>query len=104
MAFKQVPTVTIWETLRLWAEGQPLITIDASVGCDRKTVRSYIELARTLGLNRADFVPERKEEVSLFKSPSEPRTPSYGVPDQGAVPRNGISLEEEFLAGGERSW
>jgi transposase len=63
MAFKQVPTVIIWETLRRWAEGQPLLTIAASVGCDRKTVRSYVELARTLGLDRADFVPERKEEI-----------------------------------------
>jgi hypothetical protein len=48
MAFKEVPIVTIWESLRRWADHQPLTTIAASVGCDRKTVRSYIELARTM--------------------------------------------------------
>lgn len=63
MAYKEVPTVTIWETLRRWADNQPLTTIAAAVGCDRKTVRSYIALARALGLNREDFVPERKEEL-----------------------------------------
>jgi len=63
MAFKEVPIVTIWESLRRWADHQPLTAIAASVGCDRKTVRSYIELARTMGLNREDFVPERKEEL-----------------------------------------
>jgi len=63
MAYKEVQTVTIWEILRRWADQQPLTTIAASVGCDRKTVRSYIELARTMGLNREDFVPERKEEL-----------------------------------------
>jgi transposase len=63
MAFKQVLTVTIWELLRRWAEGQPLTAIATSLGCDRKTVRGYIALARTLGLNREDIIPERKEEL-----------------------------------------
>ena len=63
MAFKEVPTVTIWEVLYRWADHQPLTAIAGAVGCDRKTVRSYIELARTMGLNREDFIPERKEEL-----------------------------------------
>lgn len=63
MAYKEVQTVTIWEILRLWADHQPLTTIAASVGCDRKTIRGYIQLARTMGLNREDVLPERKEEL-----------------------------------------
>jgi transposase len=63
MAYKEVQTVTTWEILRRWADHQPLTAIAASVGCDRKTIRSYIELARTIGLNREDFLPERKEEI-----------------------------------------
>jgi hypothetical protein len=54
MAFKQVLTVTIWDILRRWADHQPLTTIAASVGCDRKTVRSYIALARAMGLSPGD--------------------------------------------------
>jgi len=63
MAYREVQTVTTWKMLRLWADYEPLTTIAASVGCDRKTVRSYIMLARTMGLNREDFIPERKEEL-----------------------------------------
>ena len=63
MAYKEVQTVTIWEILRRWADMQPLTAIAAAVGCDRKTIRGYIDLARTLGLNREDFLPERKEEI-----------------------------------------
>lgn len=63
MAFKQVPIVTIWEILRRWADHQPITTIAANVRSDRKTVRNYIELARSMGLTREDFTPERKEEL-----------------------------------------
>lgn len=63
MAFKQVPIVIIWEILRRWADHQPLTTIAANVRSDRKTVRTYIELARCMGLTREDVTPERKEAL-----------------------------------------
>jgi hypothetical protein len=63
MAFKETPIVTIWEILRRWAEHQPLTTISAAVGCDRKTVRNYIALASELGLSPEDILPGRKEEL-----------------------------------------
>jgi transposase len=63
MAFKEVFVVTIWEILRRWADDQPVTTIATAVDRDRKTVRAYIALARSLGLGRADIVPERKEEL-----------------------------------------
>lgn len=63
MAFKKVLPVTIWEVLRRWADQQPLTSIAQAVGCDRKTVRNHIALARTMGLAPEDIVPERKEEL-----------------------------------------
>jgi transposase len=64
MAFKKVPTVQIWTILRRWADKQTLTEIAAQEGCDRKTVRSYIALAREeLKLAPEDIIPERKEEL-----------------------------------------
>jgi transposase len=63
MAFKEVQTVTIWEILYRWADRQSITSIAAAVGCDRKTVRSCIELARTIGLDREHIIPSRKEEL-----------------------------------------
>lgn len=62
MAFKRVQTVEIWSILRRWSDKQSISTIAASVDCDRKTVRAYIEMARRLGITKEEIVPERKEE------------------------------------------
>ena len=62
MAFKRIQLMVIWEILRRWHDGQPIKTISSAVGCDRKTVRSYIALARAEGLTQ-ETVLERKEEV-----------------------------------------
>jgi transposase len=63
MAFKEVQTVTIWEILYRWADHQSITSIANGVGCDRKTVRSYIELARTIGLDREHITASRKDEL-----------------------------------------
>ena len=63
MAFKRVQTVEIWSILRRWSDNQSISTIAASVDCDRKTVRAYIEMARRLGITKEEIVPERKEEM-----------------------------------------
>jgi hypothetical protein len=52
----------IWEILRRWHDGQRNCTIAAGVGCDRKTIRTYLQLACSLGLTR-ETVLERKEEM-----------------------------------------
>lgn len=52
----------IWEILRRWHDGQTISTIAVSIGCDRKTVRTYIRLACDQGLTR-ETVLERKEDL-----------------------------------------
>lgn len=49
MAFREVSVVQIKELLRLWLKGAGERTIAQSVGVDRKTVRRYLEGARTSG-------------------------------------------------------
>ena len=63
MAFKKVQPVEIWNILRRWTDGQRPSAIALACGCDRKTVRAYIEMARNLGITREEITPERKEEL-----------------------------------------
>jgi hypothetical protein len=53
--------MVIWEILRRWHDGQPIKPISSAVSCDRKTVRSYIALARAEGLTQENVL-ERKDE------------------------------------------
>jgi hypothetical protein len=62
MAFKRIQLMEIWEILRRWHDGQSISTIATTIGCDRKTIRTYIRLACNLGLTR-ETVLERKEEI-----------------------------------------
>jgi len=62
MAFKRIQLMEIWEILRRWHDGQRISTIATTIGCDRKTIRSYIRLACNLGLTR-ETVLERKDEI-----------------------------------------
>jgi transposase len=62
MAFKRVKLMEIWEILRRWHDGQSISAIAKSIGCDRKTVRSYIRLACKQGLTR-QTVLERKDQI-----------------------------------------
>jgi len=52
----------IWEILRRWHDGQTVSTIAARIGCDRKTVRTYIRLACNQGVTRQSVL-ERKEDI-----------------------------------------
>ena len=50
MGYREVPVVEIREVLRLWVRGHGLREIARLAVVDRKTVRRYVEAARTAGL------------------------------------------------------
>lgn len=50
MAFRELCVLEVREVLRLWAKGCGYRPIASLVGVDRKTVRRYVEAARSLGL------------------------------------------------------
>jgi transposase len=52
MAYREVTMVEVKEVLRLWLGEMGKRRIAAQLGLDPKTVRGYIEAARTLGLER----------------------------------------------------
>lgn len=54
MAYRELTVIQIREVLRLWQQQHGYRTIAARVGVDRKTVRRYVEAARTHGLSRVE--------------------------------------------------
>lgn len=50
MTYREVTMIEVKEILRLWLAGVPKRRIALTVGVDRKTVRSYVELAGEHGL------------------------------------------------------
>jgi transposase len=50
MAYRELHMLEIKEVLRLWTRGHGLRTVASRTGVDRKTVRRYVEAARTAGL------------------------------------------------------
>jgi len=51
MAYREVTMLEVKEVLRQWLAGSPKKRIAARLGCDPKTVRRYIAIATTLGLD-----------------------------------------------------
>ena len=58
MAFRELTVVEVREILRRWSRGSGLRTVAAGTGTDRKTVRRYIEAAKTHGFARGASVDD----------------------------------------------
>ena len=62
MAFREMFVLEIKEILRLWSSGYGYRAVERLVNADRKTVRRYIEVAETLGLERGDTARTMDDE------------------------------------------
>lgn len=58
----------IWEIIRRWHERHSISQIARALGYDRKTVRSYIRLARACGLSPERTLPAREDVLILLKA------------------------------------
>ena len=59
------------ETIYQWHKGMNIQHISLSLGLDRKTVRKYLGLARSLGVTREGPLPDEQELVIRFKDVRE---------------------------------
>jgi transposase len=63
MSYREVSVIEIREMLRLWLEGRGLREVARLSGTDRKTVRRYVEMARSCGVDRDGGVCQLTDEL-----------------------------------------
>jgi transposase len=63
MSYREVSVIEIREILRLWLEGRGLRVVARLSGTDRKTVRRYVEMARSCGVDRDGGVCQLTDEL-----------------------------------------
>jgi transposase len=63
MTYREVSVIEVKEILRLWLDGRSLREVTRLAAVDRKTVRRYIEAAKTAGLDRDDGIAALSDEL-----------------------------------------
>lgn len=63
MAFREVHVYEIREVLRVWLAGESLHSIERLVGVDRKTVRRYVTVAKSCGLDQDGSESQLTDEL-----------------------------------------
>jgi hypothetical protein len=67
MARRDIPMNEVVETIYQWHTGMKIQHISLSLGLDRKTVRKYLGMARSLGITREGPLPDEQELVMRLK-------------------------------------
>lgn len=66
MAYKRTTFMDIWEIIRRWHDKQSISHIARSLGYDRKTVRTFIQLAQKNGIQLNSPLPPKEQFQQLF--------------------------------------
>jgi transposase len=67
MARRDIPMNEVAETIYQWHKGMKIQHISQSLNLDRKTVRKYVGMARSLGIAQGGPLPDEQELVSRLK-------------------------------------
>jgi len=67
MSYKRIIPMDIYEIIRRWHDKQPISHIADILNYDRKTVRKYINSAKTNGLNLQQPLPTKEHVISLLQ-------------------------------------
>lgn len=63
MSYREVSVIEIREMLRLWLQGRGLREVARLSGTDRKTVRRYVEMGQSCGMDRDGGVEQLTDEL-----------------------------------------
>lgn len=63
MSYREVSVIEIREMLRLWLQGRGLREVARLSGTDRKTVRRYVEMGQSCGVDRDGGVEQLTDEL-----------------------------------------
>lgn len=66
MAYKRITPMDIYEIIRRWHDQQSISHIAMALNIDRKTIRKYITLAKSLGLSLNQSLPAKQIVIDLL--------------------------------------
>jgi len=84
------------ETIYQWHKGTKVQHISRSLGLDRKTVRKYLGMARSLGITQGDELPDEHDLVGKLKGLANARGSAYDSPVLDLVSKYKDEIEEWF--------
>jgi transposase len=93
MARRDIPMNEVVETIYQWHKGMKIQHISQSLGLDRKTVRKYLGMARSLGIGQGGPLPDEQELVSRLKG-QHVQAVSYDTPALDRVTRYRDEIEK----------
>jgi transposase len=103
MARRDIPMNEVVETIYQWHKGTKVQHISLSLGLDRKTVRKYVGMARSLGITREGPLPDEHDLAGKLKGLINTEGPAYERPafDLLTVHRDEIEewLKDEEMTG-----
>ena len=80
MARRDIPMNEVTETIYQWHKGMKLQHISRSLGIDRKTVRKYVGMARSAGIDRQCPLPGEHELAARLKDMMDACGSPYDTP------------------------
>jgi len=80
MARGIIPMNEVVETIYQWHKGTKVQHISRSLGLDRKTVRKYLGMARSLGIAQGGELPDEHDLVGKLKGLANTQGSAYDSP------------------------
>lgn len=81
------------ETIYQWHKGMKVLHISRSLGLDRKTIRKYVGMARSIGITQGGELPDEQDLVGKLKGLTDSGS-SYDSPALDLVGRYKDEIEE----------
>src|SRR5271157_356332 len=94
MARRDIPMNEVAETIYQWHKGMKIQHISRSLGLDRKTVRKYLGMARSLGITQGGALPDEQELAGKLKGLVKARDIAYDAPALDLVARYKDDIEK----------
>jgi transposase len=69
VGYHEIRRMDIWEVIRRWHDRHSISQISQALGYDRKTIRSYVRLALSIGLSHEEPLPARETILDRLKAP-----------------------------------
>ena len=94
MARRDIPMNEVVETIYQWHKRMKIQHISQSLGLDRKTVRKYVGMARSVGIEQGGPAPDEQELVGKLRDFMSGEGPAYEKPALDLIAPHKGDIEE----------